>query len=250
MKKLMCLSLLVCSCAVFSQSDVEEKPKENKSSGVFKKGRSVASVSYGLPNSIKKMYVNNFEDQLFSLRTSHINTDASISYSVKGVGPFFFKVEAALADWFGIGPVFAYSQSTIAYKFLNPEPQSGTFVIKSTNTNLNTYKTQSFIFGLRNNFHFGKNDKIDHYIGLGLGYNLVSSVASEEYSNKFIKEPYYYDHLLKNRIPDIIGDPTSPLYFSLTFGVRQFLTNTLGINLEFGIDHWSYIQLGLVIRTK
>lgn len=250
MKKLICLSLLVHTFTMLSQPVVEEKSKEDKTRRAFMKGRHVTSITYGLPNSIKTLYKNNFETQLSNLRQSRVNTDASINYEVRGIGPFFFKAEAALADWFGIGPVFAYSQSTIEYKFLNPDPQSGTFVIRSTNTNLNTYKTQSFIFGLLSNFHFGKNNKIDHYLGLGLGYNIISNVASDEYSNNFIREPYYYDHLLKGKIPNILGNPTSPLYFSLIFGVRQFLTNTLGINLEFGIDHWAFIQAGIIIRNK
>ena len=149
-------------------------------------------------------------------------------YSIKGKGPFHFKVEYRPNWWLGVGLNVNHSSYTINYtmdNYLNTS--TGTYmpnsiVVKNTSTAFNVRGN----LHLLNPKHYGPQGDI--YWGIGLGFK----------ASKLKVSPQYSENSPKFSLPNLL-----PIGFETTLGVKYYLTPNIGAYAELGFAK-SIIQIG------
>lgn len=171
------------------------------SSQVNSQGTIIVDPYYGFPN-FGKAFVDGI-------------SDASSEVSTLGLGPFGIRAEYMLADKFGMGIDFIYNSI------------SGTYSIDSLNLDQTVYQTydaklamQRYRIQLRMNYHFITNDKLDAYVGFGVGTNTRRFVYSTDMPNAG-------DYSESGSLLKVSA--------RIALGMRYYFTNNLGFNTELGI---------------
>lgn len=185
----------------------------------------------------------NISAQYFSLDSKHISAGYGLGNFVQsslklgeqndyqfrynGVGPFFLKYEYAVAEKMGVGINVAYVQAQATYKYTNTYITDGSRLLEET------LDWKSYSILLRFNMHFGENEKVDPYWGIGAGYRTAmwsgyNNDPQQEYDNNQINNPLN------------IG-------FETTFGCRFLLSDALGGYVEVGIAK-AVLQFGLTYK--
>lgn len=169
----------------------------------FEKGKSYASLGYGLT--------------LFKAAKLLTITANELGMKSNYFGPLLIKYEYAVSDKIGIGMSFGYT----------------TVGVSATDDSNYTYKFKynKLTATPRVNFHLGgENEKLDPYIGFGLGYKKVS-------------------YSLTTNNPDVpqIKIPGFPSSFEASVGCRYIFTPNVGAFIEVGAGH-GYTQFGLVAK--
>ena len=181
---------------------------KNSSAQAYEEGQSAVSLGYGFGTFIGAL-ANTFENQS--------------GYEYSSFGPMYLKYEYGVAENIGIGLNLAYVQYTFEFNYDDYD----------INGNPATYREEdkfsSFSGLLRINWHFGDNDKLDPYYGLGVGYRTGSwSVTSNDPDGTYSAT---YETII-------------PFGFETTFGVRFLFSDNFGAYLEAGAAK-SVVQLGL-----
>lgn len=227
-------TLLVC-CMFFAVNSFSQS--------AFEENAHHATLGYGFPNLYKAIIKTNLENQQVIYNSyAGGTTGSSYAYTTEGLGPLFFKYEYGLTEHVGIGAVIGYFSTSIeqTYKYQDTyyNSQSGSYFV-SNYTDISRLDIKSLSFGARFNYHFSKNKKIDPYIGFAAGYTSSSYSVSYKSNNP----NSYVSSSLR------ISNPF-PLYLGLTFGIRGYLTENIGLHAEFGLDKWAVIQGGLAFKFK
>lgn len=200
MKKIILLTILVLgSTNVFSQSAVQ-------------KGSVVIEPYIGFPN-------------LSSIVTKNIKRIHDSELDSKG--PFGIKVDYFLKDKLSLGVNFIYNSYSIKGQ------------IDSVNTNNvvdSTYfidvKMQRFRFHVNAKYHFYVGEKMDTYVGFGIGTN------SRKYS---------IDSSYPNLDDKSIFATLIPVSSRFDIGARFFLIKNLALNVELGLGG-PIISTGLSLK--
>lgn len=139
----------------------------------------------------------------------------------------------------------------ISYKFAPKisaaiEANYSTNVLYFTdNSNLNTVHHRFHIPRYRVlaslNFHFGKQEKMDYYARMGVGYIFLKPKLEGDTTASLAAQNYIF--LLRNTY-NVIGFGPS---LRLAFGFRYFFTPFLGLNMEMGFGG-PLIRTGLSLR--
>lgn len=213
-----------------------KKKKSDDTEGAFKKGNIVITAGYGFPNLYKNIYKG-----LISTVNSinSIYYQENYSYSVKGMGPAFFKADYGLSKLIGLGVVAGYFNTSITQtrSYQVSEYNSSTSTYQYVNyEDVTKYEMSSFSVGARINFHFGRGEKLDPYAGVGVGYSLnqYKQTQTTNNPNAILERPY--------------SGTGIPTYFAITVGMRYYFTPNIGIYGEVGFDKWSLVQGGLVAK--
>ncbi len=181
------------------------------SAQAFEEGRSYLSLGYGFGNLTQAVI-------------KEAVAESDVKYS--SFGPAFLKYEYAIAEKVGIGANLAYLSAKVsatdAYTDINNNE------IKYTET----VKFSTFSVLGRVNFHFGDNDNIDPYFGVGMGYR----TANWNYTSTDPNAPENED--IKS---------LSPFGMDMTFGTRFLFTDNVGAYVEVGMAK-AVFQLGLVAK--
>jgi len=213
------------------------------------KRKSVLSLAYLLPNPGRIMLKQDMENPIEKLGKAGVTYTNEINYTVRGVGPLFFRAEHLLTKNYGLGPVFGFSYAYITHQYLHASNNNG-YVLKPTSGAEMRYGLQCYTFGLRNTFYFIKKEKIESYFSLAAGYSYTIEEISDNYPNSyFIKTPVVRNPWFSGG-PDFLMDVYHPFYWAATVGFREYLSRSAGYFVELGIDKWSFLQLGLFIRSR
>jgi hypothetical protein len=175
------------------------------------------------------------------------NTGSLGKINIKCTPAFFLKFETAVNKYIGVGVSvgyrkteltqvipYTYYDTTTAYPFVF----GGYYYPQRTAYDIFTFKINDLSIGGRINCHFLPGKKVDPYIGGALGYRLFNRDYS--YTTDNPHGVYYvveYENIL-------------PIYASATLGVRYLFSNDLGVYAEVGIDKWSVIQGGIVLKIQ
>ena len=181
---------------------------------VYEPGKSYVSAGYGIGNFVQSV-----------LKTYETYDD----FSSKIMGPIFCKYEYAINEQIGFGVTFAYVSANASYR--------DNSVIVSTNPTTVYYEENidwnSYSFLMRFNWHFNSmGDRLDPYIGFGLGYRGASWKFTDNdpsYSNNISISSYF------------------PLGMELTAGMRFMFTDFLGIYSEVGFAK-AVAQFGIIAK--
>lgn len=172
-----------------------------KDNAAYYKGSSVVSVGYGIGN-IWKTFLNDAVN----------STIPGITYKVTAFGPVALNYEYGFLKRFSGGITFAYSKVKGVYSGFGDS-----FTDELTITTILA----------RANYHFGKSEKFDPYIGGGMGY---------------VKSKYNNDQSAsRNDVPGLLG-------YSAQLGGRYYFTSLLGAYAELGYVNGSFVQVGLTAR--
>lgn len=156
-----------------------------------------------------------------------VNESNDVNASATSLGPIFLKFEHALADNIGIGLNVAYASANAIYRYDNQTITDGSALLVEE---LN-WSSTSFL--LRFNYHFGQNDKIDPYLGLGAGYRTGNWDATNN-------DPQRDETSLEILSPVNFG-------LDMTFGSRFLFTENFGAYVEVGLAK-AVIQGGLTVK--
>lgn len=216
-----------------TKSEKEEKEKSEEKA--FKKGSIVITVGFGYPNLYKPLY-KAFISTINNLNSIYSYYNETTSYSVKGFGPAFFKAEYGLSKLIGLGVTSGYFNTTVT-ETVNYQTQEYNSSTSSyyyvDHVDVNKYYHSSLSFAARINFHFGSGEKLDPYVGTGVGYTMNQNTltTTSDNPNPNIYQPY---------------SRGSSVHFAITVGMRYYFIPNLGIYGEVGFDKWSLMQGGLV----
>ncbi len=174
----------------------------------FEKGKSYASIGYGFQLLPVKSLFKVYQDEL--------------GFKVKGMGPFAMKYEYAITDKVGIGLNIGFTNASIAWS-------DSSLNLSGNIENFNySYKYSKLTITPRFNYHLGDNEKIDPYIGLGIGFKKASY--------KFTTSDPFFNGISFSGLP---------VSFEATFGIRGWFTDQIGAFAEIGAGH-GFFQLGAV----
>lgn len=209
MKKLLILTLGLLPLFSFSQIDENEL-----SFDVFKQDESFVNIGYGL---------GNFTQSIFK---AGVNQD-EVNLQYTGVGPLFAKYEYAFAEKIGIGVNIAYAQATADYLYKDQTTSDGSRLLEET------LDWKSYSVLLRLNWHFGNNEKVDPYFGIGAGYRDAVWTATNNDPEQDFQSV----------------EINNPLNFGmdLTFGSRFMFSENIGAYAEVGFAK-AVLQFGLTAK--
>ncbi len=192
------VTILIIICVItFSSSTFAQ----NSTASWGGKGTAVVNAGYGFGNSWKKLFKQS-------------GTKLSVT------GPVGIGFEYGVSQKIGVGLQAGYSKLTATAP-------------RNSSSYTSTETLTSFQAFARANYHFGKSDKFDPYVGLGLG------IGSFKYN--------YKDN-------DPTADPSVifavPASFGITgaLGARYYFTNQIGAYAEVGLLAGSIAQVGLVAK--
>jgi len=190
----------------------------NKSTAqAFEEGKSYISIGYGYQVAGVRNFFDFYADYA--------------DFSISGFGPIVGKYEYGISDNVGIGVCLGYSGADISWRnqteVYNPQTEQN-----ETRTYNYGYKNSKITGVARINWHFGDNEKIDPYLGLGLGFK----------SNTFT---------LSTNDPDFnegeLNFKGIPVAMSASFGCRFYFTENIGAFVELGMGH-GFAQGGLQMK--
>jgi hypothetical protein len=215
MKKIIYCSLIFLFCATYLVQAQQRRPatrpnnsRSNASEGrSFEQGNVIISAGLG---------VGNFRNTIFNFIKKTSGADVQ-GLDISTTLPYFIKAEYAVTDNFGLGINLAHINSRtgdFTFQATNPatgQPETATASIRLPNTS---------IMG-RANLHFVNDEKLDVYIGLGLGVRFggykIKTAVEDRFDNTF------------PNIPLIV-----PVGFEATLGARYFFIPNLGAYAELG----------------
>lgn len=183
---------------------------QETSQPLFHKGITNVYLGYGAGN-----FTQSFLSDIVGLSNNN-----SLDVTFKTVGPLFAKLEYGFDDKVSMGINFAYMKNTIGYTQEGFQDTSAYFY----NADLSC-TTWSIL--ARVNYHIGNNDKIDPYIGIGLGYRAVNWNYTD--TDPFDINDRNQSNLELNLIPSF------PLGMDLTFGARIMPIPQFGLFAEVGV---------------
>jgi hypothetical protein len=191
----------------------------NAQSPAFDKGTTVVTMGYGVPNlarvGLKLIY------------------GPYPGYSVTGFGPIMVKGDYGILKNLGVGAVIGYSNIKVSYTdndyYYDNNGYSQPYSYQESVT------WSSLSLGAHANYHFVRKEKLDVYVGGGLGYTINNLV----YSNN---DPYYGGTRTYTTY-----NPSS-VFYAATVGLRYYFTPNIGIYGEAGIEKGALFQGGLAIK--
>ena len=186
------ISLLLFNINILSQDTDKQS---------YIKGGSVIMIGYGLGN-IWKTFLN---DAISS-------SIPGITYKVTSTGPVTLVYEYGILRRISAGIALAYSKVKGRYSGYGDE-----FIDELT----------VFSALARANYHFGKSEKFDPYVGAGIGY------VNSKYSND--------QSATRNKVPGTLG-------YSGQLGARYYFNTSLGVYAEIGYVGGSFGQLGITVK--
>lgn len=207
MKKILILAIGLIPLKGISQDDL--------SFDVFQENASFISAGYGFGNFTQSLF------QIADDNTSDVNLETSF------LGPIFFKYEYAFAPKVGFGINIAYVQATANYLYKDQYITSGAALLEEK------LDWKSYSILARINWHFGNNEKVDPYIGIGMGYRDAKWTGSNndpqsEFSSTTVENPFN-------------------LGFESTLGARFMFSPNVGAYVEVGLAK-AVAQFGLTAK--
>ncbi len=189
---------------------------KTSSAQAFEEEKSVVSLGYGF-GTLASALAANFKSE--------------DGYKFTNFGPMYAKWEYGIGESIGVGINIAYVAYTFEYNttnqaitgydaFGNPTYSNSTYNYKDEFNSVSAL--------LRINWHFGDNDKLDPYYGIGIGYRTGNwSFTSNDPSG--------------TQSVDLVNP--IPLGFETTFGLRFLFSENFGAYLEAGAAK-SVMQVG------
>ncbi|HEY8403703.1 MAG TPA: hypothetical protein VIK71_03745 [Flavobacteriales bacterium] len=181
----------------------------------FEEGKNYLSIGYGY--------------ELFSVKRIFETYEDEAGFNVKGFGPITAKYEHGLSDKVGIGLVLGYGGATISWRDENVTQTDDGTEIRAYKYE---YKNKKITGVARINWHLGSHDKIDPYIGLGLGFKSNKFTLSTNDANFDESE---------------LNFNLFPMSMSASFGCRFYFTDNIGAFIELGMGH-GFAQGGLQVK--
>ena len=187
MKKLIYFALLL----LFASNS------KSTSAQLFQQDKHNFSIGYGAGN-----FMQAFMEEVVSFDNST---------NLKSIGPLFVKYEYAIDPHVGIGVNYAYMKNTIT---------------GLTDNNVKAELSRStYSILARVNFHMGRSEVVDPYIGIGFGLRQVKWNYSDEDNDPNNDDNNWDQDVLTNIFP---------LGMDLTIGMRVHPVPEVGFYLEIG----------------
>ncbi len=193
------ITVLACAfCMTIGQSNAQ----------AFKEGQNALQLGIGFPN-------------LLAVSTSAYSGLSNFSSST--TPPIHLGFERAVTDNISAGLYLGYT----AQKFSYAEPS----FFGSTSYNW-TESNSWIIVGARGNYHFATGEKLDPYVGVILGYNIVSSKVTSD------------DPLMSSMT---VSGATSQMLFGGQIGMNYYFSDSFGAHVEVGYGV-ALVNLGITLK--
>jgi opacity protein-like surface antigen len=210
MRKITITMCLMLACAFISSTF------NRANAQAFEADKSYISVGYGY--------------ELFSIKRIFEYYEDEADFDITGYGPVLLKYEYGLSDKVGVGLALGYGGANVSWTGEKTESVNGEVVNR---TYKYEYKQSKLTTVARLNWHLGDHDKIDPYIGLGLGFKTNRFKLSSDDKN-FDDSEIKFGGLF-------------PMSMSASFGCRFYFTDNIGAFIELGMGH-GFAQGGLQMK--
>lgn len=148
------------------------------------------------------------------------NFDVNEDVVHRNVGPIYLKFEHAMDDHIGLGLHVAYATNEWTYNYQ----------YDSTSYKGRSHRSTYSILA-RFNYHIGSDEKLDPYVGFGLGYRDAKWTIEDD-------GPEDSDVEIRSLFP---------FGMDMTFGLRYFFSPNIGLYAEVGASK-SVVQGGITAR--
>tara|TARA_B110000285_G_scaffold13459_1_gene13312 strand:+ start:222 stop:842 length:621 start_codon:yes stop_codon:yes gene_type:complete len=138
------------------------------------------------------------------------------------------RFEYMLADKFGLGVDVNFVKSGSQYDY------AGTDSLGNTTTYSWDYTAKKLRAMIRMNYHFVQNERVDAYLGTGVGYKHTTRVWT-------ISDPSNQNDLSQEKA-------LIPVAFRLAIGTRVYFTQNIGAMIELGLGGGTPLQFGLSVK--
>ncbi len=191
------------------------------SAQAMEEGNVGIDLYYGFPN----LYTSVF-------RAAYTNSTTDEDIKVGGIGPLGLRGEYMIADKFGIGIDFGFTNSKVTYSRATTVYNPVTLTNDPITYDFD-FRTRKIGFMVVFNYHFIDNDQVDFFGTLGTGYkNRSFSFTSTD--------PLYNE--------DNISVTLVPVSFRMGLGMRYFFTDNIGINLGLGFGQGGIANAGVSFK--
>jgi len=149
-----------------------------------------------------------------------------------GMIPLGAKVEYLVSDKFGLGLEGNYANSSLAAKI---DDGAGTII----DGKIAFPRTRIMALA---NYHFGKSDKVDWYLGISGGFNGTKANVTGTSTDPEVQQ--FFDDA-KNAGKLITGIPVAG---GLHFGTHIYFTSNIGLNLEVASGGGPLLKGGIAVK--
>jgi hypothetical protein len=149
-----------------------------------------------------------------------------------GMIPIGAKVEYLVSDKFGLGLEGNYANSSLAAKI---DDGAGTVIDGKVAF------PRTRIMALAN-YHFGKSDKLDWYLGLAAGFNGTKANITGTSTDPDVQQ-FFTDAKTVGK-----GLTRIPVAAGLHFGTHIYFTDNIGLNLEIASGGGPILKGGIAIK--
>ena len=170
-------------------------------------------------------------------------TDGKIHASPTIQGTWDF----AVTDWFSVGLAASYNQATVAFNDITIKK------ITSKSIGSASAKISRTSFAARILFHYGKG-KFDLYsggrLGVGIWYGKAGATINDALFTDLLSTIGVGSNFITSRLngTKLRGGFALPQVQVITFGMRYYITDNLGVNGEVAIGAPYYVSLGASYR--
>lgn len=138
------------------------------------------------------------------------------------------RFEYMLADKFGLGVDVNFVKSGSQYDY------TGTDSLGNSTVYSWDYTAKKIRAMVRMNYHFVQNERVDAYLGGGVGYKHTTRVWT-------ISDPNNQNDLSQEKA-------LIPVAFRLAIGTRVYFTQNIGAMIELGLGGGTPLQFGLSVK--
>jgi len=175
-----------------------------------------------------------------------ISSDKSFDFSMSNRGVYNARLEYGVLDNLGLGLAISYWD--IDVNVTHNYNELGTAYQDELNINIS-----SMALGVRGNFHLVdevESKFIDPFIGLTIGSTLKKKVFTYTTSNPERQEVQDFINNLPEQVTNRLKLSSQGWvpHLATTFGLRIYPVKFIGINLEAGWDHGTFLYGGIVFK--
>ena len=184
-------------------------------SSVAQKAQGQSVFTAGTSFSLASLFINLVKDA--------VNSSSTIT--VKSIPAINAMYDYGIAESFSIGAAFSYQAWTVSYSEYTDTlgvVRKGPFKDRASRMN----------FGIRPLFHFGDNEDLDTYVGARLSFTQWS----------------YKSDARNDLSSSTVFSGANPIKFQALFGMRYFVAENVGLNMEIAIGPTYYAMFGLNLR--
>lgn len=203
----------------------------------FKEQSAILGFGVGIANMYPQILVTKLSNANADMHRNYTSTLNTYTFTTSAVLNRDIKLEFSLNKNTGVqllGNFLGVNATELHTYYV--APSTGTVNIKYCDTSTIAYRSLSI--GLRFNYHYAIGSNVDAYVGAGGGISIDDFYTRFGSNNpNFISTSLNFEKMRP-----------VPAFYSITAGLRLYLTHAVAWYVETGIDKWTVLHTGISIK--